>query len=421
MESSEKEKRKKLFWLYFAITGFLLLTVLLLWLLVFRYRAYTDDAYVEGNQVYITPLRPGFITAIHTDDTFWVEKGRLLIELDRTDAEIALQKAEQELASSVREVCQLFHQLFAYKSEIEIRRAELVKVAQDFQHREELLPSEAISLEDYQHAVAALKMGYYSLKMSENLFDKTLALLQGTTLKNHPLVVAASDNYRQRWVDLYRCSIYSPVEGLAAQRKIQVGMWVEAGLPLLSVIPLDQIWVNANFKETQVRRMRLGQRVKITSDLYGGGQIFHGKVVGLPGAAGNAFSLLPPQNLSGNWIKIVQRLPVRVAIDPEEIRNSPLRVGLSMEATVDLTHQDGEIVPASSLYSPSYKTSIFEGEEAGVVERIEEIFQRNADPKLDLYKAAPLHLQREAIDPNILHYLSNFEISEATKVVPIWR
>jgi len=168
-------------------------------------------------------------------------------------------------------------------------------------------------------------------------------------------------------------------------------MWVNPADPLLSVIPLDQIWVNANFKETQLKNIRIGQNVKITSDLYGGDIVFHGKVAGLPGGAGNAFSLLPPQNLSGNWIKIVQRLPVRVELNPDELKKHPLRIGLSMEATVDLSDKNGPLVPTSTKGSPLYQTPIFEEEEKGDVEMIERIISENLDPHLSSYADAPFY------------------------------
>ncbi len=376
--------------IYWSVALILLLVAFLIWLLYWRFIAYTDDAYVEGNQVYITPLRPGFITAIHTDDTFLVHQSQLIIELDETDAKISLAKARENLGQTVRQVCQLFYQVFAYQADIEIKKAEFIKVAQDYEHRAGVLEAGGVSLEDFEHAVAALKAGFYSLKWSELLYDSALAEVQGTSIKSHPLVQQAADQVRDAWVQLYRCKIYSPVEGLVAQRKIQVGMHVEAGQPLLSVIPLDQIWVNANFKETQLKHMKIGQRTKIWSDLYGYEVAYQGTIVGLPGAAGNAFSLLPPQNLSGNWIKIVQRLPVRVALNPDQLKRHPLRLGLSMHATVDLHDQSGLLVPTTSTGSPLYQTPIFEWEETGDQILIEQIILDNLDPNLALFIETPL-------------------------------
>ncbi len=391
-EASQRaaERRRLIAWWYWSITAVLVCTALLYWAFVLRFEEYTDDAYVEGNLVAITPLHPGFITAIHTDDTFLVNKGQLLIELDQTDAEIALNRAAEHLGQTVRQVCQMFHEVFAIQAEIEVRKAELIKATQDYEHRINVLDAGGVSVEDFEHAVAALRSEFFSLMKTEIQYEQALSLVQNTSIANHPLVKGAADQLRFAWVQLYRCKIYSPVKGLASQRTIQVGMWVNAGQPLLSVIPLDQIWVNANYKETQLKKMRIGQRVAITSDLYGSDVVYHGKIAGLPGAAGNAFSLLPPQNLSGNWIKIVQRLPVRVALDPEELIRNPLRLGLSMESRVDLRDQEGLLVPTSDAGSPTYDTPIFATEETGDQLLIKRILEENRDPSLEQYFTQPL-------------------------------
>ena len=383
--------RRKMTLIYWITILLLLLIGFVIWFAVWRNRAYTDDAYVMGNQVYITPLHEGFVTSIHTDDTFLVKKGELLVELDKTDSLIGFDRAKVELAETVREVCQMFHQVFVYQAEIESKKAQFIQAAQDFQHRWTVLPASGVSLEDYEHSVAALRSSYFMLQTSESLYYKALSIVQATTIDQHPLVQAAADKMRDAWVHLHRCSVYSPVEGLAAQRSIQVGMWIGSGTPLLSVIPLDQIWINANFKETQLRQMKIGQRVKITSDLYGRDVVFNGKIAGLPGVAGNAVSLLPPQNLSGNWIKIVQRLPVRVELDPEELKKHPLRIGLSMEATVNL-EDEGTLLPNSTKGSPIYETSIYMKEEDGDQSFIETVISDNLDPTLTDYLDEPLKL-----------------------------
>jgi len=390
--------QRKLHLCFWAVSLAAALVGLCVWFFYLRYIEYTDDAYVQGNQVYITPLHDGFVTSIHTDDSFLVKKGQLLVSLDKTDAEIALQKAKETLAQTVREVCELFHQVFVTSAEIDLKTAELIQDAQDYLHRDEVFLDQAVSIEDYEHAIATLKARYSSLQMSAALYHRALSVVQNTSIYDHPRVVAASDQVRDAWVRLYRCDIYSPVEGLAAQRTIQVGMWVPAGQPLMSVIPLDQIWVNANYKETQLKRMRLGQKVDITADLWGISQVFHGTIVGLPGGAGNAFSLLPPQNLSGNWIKIVQRLPVRVELDPKEIEEHPLRVGLTCRALIDTRNPQGLMVPKTTAGSPLYQTSIFEIEEKGDETFIDSIISANLDPLLSEYAKTPIELPYASIN-----------------------
>ena len=388
---NEKGKRFSLY--YWAGCAALFLIGFFYWLIAWKDIAWTDDAYVEGNQVYLTPLHSGFVTSIHTDDTYLVKQNEVLVELDRTDALIAIDRAKEELAQTVRNVCEIFHQVFAYQAQIEITRSAFVRDAQDFEHRLRVLTSQAVSLEDYEHAVAALRESYYLFQQTRSLYEKSLSLVQNTSIRAHPLVKAAGERLRDAWVYLRRCNLYAPAEGIAAQRTIQVGMWVKEGTPLMSVVPTDQIWVNANFKETQMKRMRIGQRAKITVDLYGGRVAFHGKIAGLPAVAGNVTSLLPPQNLSGNWIKIVQRLPVRIELDPDEIKAHPLRLGLSSKATVDLTDESGPYFSQSTRKSPTYSTEIYKEEERGDETLIEEIIAANLDPNLSNYKSACLCLR----------------------------
>jgi membrane fusion protein, multidrug efflux system len=385
----EKKRLLLIFWgsiLVLGVVGFFY------WLIFWKYRAYTDDAYVHGNQVMLTPLRSGFVKSILTDDTYLVEKGQLLVQLDETNSKIALEKAKENLAAVVREVCQDFHEVFALKADIESKKALFIKAAQDYEHRVAVLEERGVSLEDFEHAEAALRSSFFLLQMSETLFEKAYSLVQNTAILTHPLVLRAATEARQAWVDLYRCNIYSPVKGLAAQRTIQVGMWVPEGTPLMAVIPLDQIWVNANFKETQMPLMKIGQPVKVTVDFYGDGVVFHGKIAGLPGGAGNVFSILPPQNLSGNWIKIVQRLPVRVEIPEEELIEHPLRIGLTSKATVNLK-VPGNRVPTSTEGSPSYLTDIYENEETGDLSWIDQIIETNLDPALSQFATSPISVE----------------------------
>lgn len=393
MENSQSPtKSRRPLLIFTGIVSFLGLTALLSWAVYFRNIAYTDDAYVHGNLVVLTPLHEGFVTDIYTDDTFLAEKGELLVQLDETDARIRLRDAEEVLGKTIREVCQIFHRTFAYQSEINVRMAELIVAKQDWDHRIDVINAGGVSLENLQHAEAALKANFFLLKETESLYLKERAMILGTSISSNPLVMAAVEKYMDAWVRLYRCKVYSPVRGIVAERTIQVGMWVPAGTPMLSVIPLDQIWVNANYKETQMSRMKIGQEVLITADMYGLGVVYHGKIVGLPGGAGNAFSLLPPQNLSGNWIKIVQRLPVRVEFDLEELQAHPLRVGQTMRALTKLNSPNSGYVPKTTKGSPHYTTPIFEKEENGAREMVAKIIDVNMDPALKHYLNNPLEI-----------------------------
>ncbi|OHE75668.1 MAG: multidrug transporter [Verrucomicrobia bacterium RIFCSPHIGHO2_12_FULL_41_10] len=378
---------------YWIITSLLFVIGFAYWWIVWKDIAWTNDCYVQGNQVYLTPLRSGFVTAIHTDDTYLVKQNEVLVELDRTDSVIELDRAKEELAETVRQVCEMIHQVFAYRSEIEVSKAQFIKNAQDFEHRLRVLNVQAVSLENYEHAVAALRESFFDLQKTQSLYEKSLSQVQGVSIYEHPLIKKAADKVRASWVHLHRCNLFAPQEGIAAQRSIQVGMWVPEGTPLMSVVPMDQIWFNANFKETQLRRMRIGQRARIRVDLYGSTVHYHGKIVGLPLVAGNVTGLLPPQNLSGNWIKIVQRLPVRIEIDSKELKEHPLRLGLSSEATVYLD-DPGTYLPTSTKGSPTYSTTTYIDEELGDASFIQDIIAQNIDPNLELFYTTALILPK---------------------------
>ncbi len=360
----------------------------ILWFGYFRNIAYTNDAYVQGNLIFVTPLQEGTIVKIHTDDTYLVQEGQVIAELDDTYAKIALNAAQENLANVVREVCQFYHNTFSLQSEIDVGIAQLIVSKQDWDHRIDVIDNGGVSLENLQHAEAALKSAFYQLKATESSFLREKALIQATSIRSNPMVKKAIDDLRDAVVRLYRCKIYAPNTGLVAQRNIQVGMFAKAGTPIMAVIPLDQIWVNANYKETQMNKMRIGQSVRLTADMYGFGVVYRGTIVGLPGGAGNIFSLLPPQNLSGNWIKIVQRLPVRVAIDPEQLKRRPLRIGMTMRATTNLKGEHGEFVP-TNFDGPQYITKVLVNEEEGAFKMSDMIIASNIDPSLKPFENEP--------------------------------
>ncbi|MCH9703503.1 MAG: HlyD family efflux transporter periplasmic adaptor subunit [Chlamydiae bacterium] len=415
--------RKAKFQIFWTCVIILTIAGALFWLLFWRHIVFTDDAYVHGNQLVITPLHEGFVTGVYSDDTYLVDEGQLLVQFDETDAQLKLGEATEALASSVRELCQTYHQVFAYQSELEARKAALILAKQNWNHRIHVIGRGGVSLENLETAEAALRESYYNLKTTESLYQKERALIQANTILNNPFVVKAMQVYVDAWVYLYRCRIRSPAQGLVAQRTVQVGTWLPAGHPMMSVIPLDQIWVNANYKETQMKRMRIGQKVLITSDLYGRGIHYHGVIEGLPGGAGNAFTILPPQNLSGNWIKIVQRLPVRVRLDPEEVAKYPLRIGMTLHATVDLRSEDEGLVPTKTNVSPKYVTSIYETEELGAGEAAIEVVHDNVDQRLQHYMTAaialPLLEQEEELDDWMDRILRENRIPVTTPIAQI--
>jgi len=388
------KKWKKRFWYTVAVSA---VVFTFYWFLYLKNIAYTNDAYVHGNMIIVTPLQGGIITDIYTDDTFLVEKGELIVQFDETDARIALNRAQDELGKAVRNVCQKYHRTFALQSTIDALLADLIVAKQDWDHRIDVIDEGGVSLENFQHAVAALRSSYFRLKAAQSNYLREKAAIQAVSIRNNPIVKAAAERLTKAFVALFRCRIYAPNKGLVAQRTAQVGMYTPAGEPLMSVIPLDQIWVNANYKETQMNKMRIGQDVRVTADMYGEDVVYHGKIVGLPGGAGNAFSLLPPQNLSGNWIKIVQRLPVRIIFPPEELIEHPLRIGMTMKATTRID-QKGPLVPTSTKGSPHYMTNVLEIEELGSQALIDTIIALNIDSSLKEYEKKPF----EANDNELL-------------------
>lgn len=315
----------------------------------------TDDAYVHGNLVQVTSQIPGTVIAIAADDTQTVNKGAVMIELDPSDTGIALKQSEAELAQAVRRTRTLFVQNDALKADIAMRdadidraRVDLAKAQSDLKRRKALAGSGGVSGEEILHAQTAVKGAESGLTQtmaarasSRAKLETNQALTAGTNVAGHPDVMQAADRLRKTWLANARTRIPAPVGGMVAQRSVQVGQHVAAGTPLMTIVPLQQVWVEANFKEGQVRRMRPGQAATVKADLYGGSVVYHGKVTGLAAGTGSAFALLPAQNASGNWIKVVQRLPVRIELDPQDLVEHPLRVGLSLEVEVDLSEPKG--------------------------------------------------------------------------------
>jgi membrane fusion protein (multidrug efflux system) len=315
------------------------------WLTNARWHETTDDAYVDGNVVQITPQISGTVTAIDADDTQLVNRGQPLVRLDPADAEVALDEADARLARTVREVRNLFATTAGLKAAVEVRASQLAMAQKDLARRARLGKTGAISREELQHAQDAVRSGEASLLAAKEQLAANRARIDGTTLASHPDVRDAAAAVRSAYLNYSRTVLPAPVAGLVAKRNVQLGERVSPGMPLMSIVPLDQVWVDANFKEPQLSALRIGQPVTLASDLYGRDVIFHGRVAGLGAGTGSAFALLPAQNATGNWIKIVQRVPVRIALDPRELAAHPLQIGLSMKVDVGVRDQRGHRFP----------------------------------------------------------------------------
>jgi membrane fusion protein (multidrug efflux system) len=329
------------------------------WALVGRYVESTDDAYVGGNLVQITPQVSGTVLAIGADDTDYVKAGQILVELDQADSRVALEQAEAALARSVRQVRNLMATTAEIEANVALREAELLRTRADLARRAPLAQSGALPAEELQHARDAVASSRAALAAAEQQLAAHKTLIDRTTLETHPDVQSAAARVREAYLAYARTALPAPVSGIVAKRSVQVGQRVGPGTPLMAVIPLDQLWVDANFKERQLLDLRAGQAVKLIADIYGGAVEFHGRVAGFGAGTGSAFALLPPQNATGNWIKVVQRVPVRIALDPAEVAQHPLQIGLSMEVEVDTHERGGELRGKAARTAPAYQTKAY--------------------------------------------------------------
>ncbi len=301
----------------------------------------TDDAYVAGDVVAVTARDPGTVIALYADDTERVLAGQPLIDLDPTSADVELEAAAAQLGQAVRGVRGHFSAVDSAQAQRVQARAELAQANANLARRQKAASEGAVSGEELAHAADAVKLAEAALVLAESRVAQAETQVQGASIRDNPAVLAAIANYHRAAIRRSHMQITAPVAGTLAKRNVQIGQQVGVGTPLMAVVPLERVWVDANFRETQLADMRLGQPVKLVSDIYGDKVEFHGRVVGLSAGSGSAFALLPPQNASGNWIKITQRLPVRIALDPRELAEHPLRIGLSVKVTVDTSDRSG--------------------------------------------------------------------------------
>jgi membrane fusion protein (multidrug efflux system) len=371
-------KRKRLLIssaLFFSIAG---MSYGVYWWFIGQFTEFTDDAYVGGNIVQLTPQIAGTVISIRGDDTDLVQQGQPVVVLDDSDTTVALQQAEAQLGEIVRQVRQLFENTVELKATVALRQAEWVKAQDDLNRRQTLMEKGLITTEDYQHAKVAVEVAQAALNYAQRQLVSATVLVDNTDLANHPAVKQAEAKVKAAYLALQRTRIPAPVSGYIAKRGVQLGERVSPGEALMAIVPLNQVWVEANFKEAQLKDVRIGQPVTLTADFYGSSIIYHGKVVGLGVGTGSAFSLLPPQNATGNWIKVVQRVPVRIALAPDMLERYPLRIGLSMRVMVDTHDRSGPVLAELPKAEPAYVTSVFATEESSTRDLIDKIVRTNA-------------------------------------------
>ena len=372
------ERRRKGFLLFGAVIVIAALIYGLWWLLAARHSEVTEDAYVAGNIVAVTSRENATVTALYADNTQAVNHGQLLIEMDPSVAEVNMKAAEANLARAARSVRGTFASADSYSAQLNQAEVALARAQSDYQRRQAAL-SGAVSGEELGHARDAVAAAEAAVSAARGGLAQAQSSIAGVDVANNPDVLAAAAQLRAAAIVLSHMKIVAPVDGVIAQRTVQVGQRVNAGAPLMAVVPLSDVWVDANFKEVQLARMRIGQPVKITTDIYGGKVEYRGKIVGLGAGSGSAFAVLPPQNASGNWIKIVQRVPVRIALDRAELEKNPLRIGLSVSAEVDVRDQSGPRV-ASAAATSVMRANTGENVSKKVDALIRKILAANAQP-----------------------------------------
>ena len=349
-----------------------------IWFFSARGNESTEDAYVEGNIVQVTAQVAGTVVAIGADNTDRVAAGQQLVHLNGLDAQLVRERSEAQLAKVVRQVRSQYALAAQMGANVQLRRAELGKAQSDYDRRSALVHSGAISGEDLDHAGDSVKTAAAALTSAEQQLASTRAAVDGTTLATHPDVLAASAQLKDAYIAQARSVIPAPVSGLVGRRNVQVGQRVAAGTSLMSIIPLETLWVTANCKESQLRHVHAGQAVTMTADAYGGDVVYQGVVVGQEAGTGSAFSLMPAQNATGNWIKVVQRLPVRIALDPKEVAAHPLQLGLSMHVDVDTSARGGTHFAAVTDAAHAYRTDVFANEGDAAAASVRRIIAANA-------------------------------------------
>jgi membrane fusion protein (multidrug efflux system) len=360
------------------------------WLVASHYED-TDNAYVQGNVIQITPQIAGTVMSIMADDTDFVKAGQPLVQLDPADAKVSFDQAEAALGQAVRQVRTLYANNGSLAAQVALKQADIVKAQSDIaraqddlKRRQALSGNGAVSMEELNHsetelanAKSALAAAQAGVVAAREQLASNQSLTEGTSVEQHPSVLAAAASVREAWLATQRVALRAPVDGYVARRTVQLGQRVAAGTTMMSIVPLNQLWVDANFKEVQLRNIRIDQPVKLTADLYGKKVTYDGKVAGLGIGTGAAFALLPAQNATGNWIKVVQRVPVRIALDPEQLKANPLRVGLSMDAEVEVSKKDGKSLADAPRTTAFAQTQVYASFDQGADAEVSRIIAAN--------------------------------------------
>ncbi len=330
-----------------------------LWFFYFRFYEWTDDAYANGNLITINAPVSGSVVAFFADDTDLVVEGQRLVQLDTTEYQALYDKELAALSRTVLDVQKIYDQVLVSKQQVLTQRIALEKARYDYKQRLALQGTGAVAEQDFVHAKDTYRAALVGLKQSQYELQLAVNARGSTPIKNHPQIEEQKGSVRSAYYNLKHCTILAPATGYVAQRAVEVGQWVSQSTNMMAVIPKDYVWVDANFKETQLTHMRIGQPAVVTFDIYGSKVEYKGFVVGIASGTGSVFSIIPPQNATGNWIKIVQRLPVRISLNPDVVKQFPVRLGLSAEVQVDIANQDLPMLSPSPSKKPVAITNVF--------------------------------------------------------------
>ncbi|TAM10169.1 MAG: HlyD family efflux transporter periplasmic adaptor subunit [Nevskiaceae bacterium] len=377
---TDRPRRHRRKWLIGSILVFstlLLVAYAVYWLVDGRFHVETEDAYVHGNLVTLTPQISATVVKIAADDTDLVTAGQPLVTLDSSTPRIGLEHAKAALGAAIRDVEVLRQQADVERATIALRRTKRDQARRDYDRDKSLLAVHGVTVERFQHTETTWQTARQQYTQAQHQLAALEVQIQAPELRDIPQVALAIAQLHSAWLELQRTQIIAPASGFIAQRSVQVGKRVAIGKPLLTIVPLDDLWIEANFKETQIADIRIGQPARITADLYGSGIVYHGKVVGISAGTGAAFELLPPQNATGNWIKIMRRVPVRIALDPGELKENPLRIGLSMRVDVDISDTRGPRLATHPPTHPAYQTKVYDLSEAAFTTLVGTIITAN--------------------------------------------
>lgn len=347
------------------------------YLLVGRWHVTTDDAYVNGNLVRLTPQVGGTVIAINTDETQFVHHGDVLVQLDPRDTQVALAQAKATLAQTVRDVAQLFAEEQRDTALVQTQQVQLAQANEDVARDQPLIAVHGVSQETLQHEQNSVHTAHAGLQQAQATLASTRAAIAGTTPATHPRVLQAEAALRAAWLAAARTKVVAPVSGYVVRRAVQLGQQVTSSTEMLAIVPVDSMWIEANFKENQLSSLRIGQPVRVEADMYGSRVRYQGRVLGLTAGTGSALAVLPAQNATGNWIKIVQRLPVRIGLEPQELERNPLFLGLSTTVRVNVRDQSGAALSKQPAWQAVLNTDVYADQEAGADAAINAIVAAN--------------------------------------------